>query len=148
MRKNAQRATILFMTGLKNVVLCTLFILLNIIEQYYWAWVNPQSGVTSLNNIVDNSQQCGSTTLLKPVKLQAQSFSRVHSNSGQQLTSLASTLILQVLWITLFEADLTVQINLCHLVCQIVQQSGPYMNFNPMIENLGPKSAINEPNQY
>ena len=46
--KNDQR---LMKTGLNNVVLPTLLIVVNIIE--------PESGVTMLNNIVDNTEQCG-----------------------------------------------------------------------------------------
>ena len=72
------------------------------IRQYF----DEPAGITLLSNTVSNNLQCGSTTLLKPVKLQAQRvFSCVHCNSGQQLTSSASTLILQRFWTTLFEAE-------------------------------------------
>ena len=45
--------------ALFNVLLPTLSIVVNNIEQYCWAWINPQSGVTMLNNIVDNYEQRG-----------------------------------------------------------------------------------------
>ena len=45
-----------------------LFIVVDNIVHYCWAWINPQSGVTMLNNIVDNYElNVGSTTLLHPV---------------------------------------------------------------------------------
>ena len=49
----------LLKTGCNNVVLPTLFIVVNNIVQHCWAWISPQSGVTMLNNIVDNYEQCG-----------------------------------------------------------------------------------------
>ena len=44
--------------GCNNVVLPTLFIVVNNIIQHCWARISPQSGVTMLNNIVDNYEQC------------------------------------------------------------------------------------------
>ena len=46
-------------TALFNVLLLTLLTAVNNIEQYCWAWINPQSGVTMLNNIVDSYEQRG-----------------------------------------------------------------------------------------
>ncbi len=50
-------------TGLNNVLLPTLFNAVNNIVQI----VTPDSGPTILFNIVDNYEQCGSTTLFIPV---------------------------------------------------------------------------------
>ncbi len=47
----------LLKTGCNNVVLPTLFIVVNNIVQHCWAWISPRSGVTMLNNIVDNYEQ-------------------------------------------------------------------------------------------
>ena len=49
----------LMKTALNNVVLPTLFNVVNNNVQHYWVWISPQSGVTMLNNIVDNIEQCG-----------------------------------------------------------------------------------------
>ena len=49
----------LLKTGCNNVVLPILFIVVNNIVQHCWAWINPQSGSTMLNNIVDNYKQYG-----------------------------------------------------------------------------------------
>ena len=50
-------------TALNKVVLFTLFNVVNNIVQHCWAWsyntLQLQSGVTMLNNIVDNIEQCG-----------------------------------------------------------------------------------------
>ena len=46
-------------TGLNNVVLPIFFIVVNKIEQVVEPKSSPQSGVTMLNNIVDNIEQCG-----------------------------------------------------------------------------------------
>ena len=45
-------------TALNNVVLPTLFNVVNNIVQHCWAWISLRSGVTMLNNIVDNIEQC------------------------------------------------------------------------------------------
>ena len=49
----------LLKTGCNNVVLPILFIVVNNIVQHCWAWISPHSGVTMLNNIVDNYEQYG-----------------------------------------------------------------------------------------
>ena len=57
-------------------MLHTLFNVVNNIERFCWAW-SPQSGVTMLNNIADNIEQCGqqnigliySTTLKRSIFL-------------------------------------------------------------------------------
>ena len=54
-RKNYE----LLKTGLNNVVLPTLLNVVNNIEQVVEPEYSPQSGVTMLNNIVDNIEQCG-----------------------------------------------------------------------------------------
>ena len=38
--------------------MATLLNVVNNIVQHCWAWISPQSGVTILNNIVDNIEQC------------------------------------------------------------------------------------------
>ena len=43
----------LIKTALNNVLLPTLFIVVSNIEQYCWAWIDPQSGVSMLNNTVE-----------------------------------------------------------------------------------------------
>ena len=48
-------------------MLPTLLIVVNNIEQVVEPESSPQSGVTMLNNIVDNGEQLGSTTLFSPV---------------------------------------------------------------------------------
>ena len=35
------------------------------IVQHCWAWISPQSGVTMLNNIVDNIEQCGQHSIVQ-----------------------------------------------------------------------------------
>ena len=52
----------LLKSGLNSVVLPTLFNVVNNIEQVVEPESNPQSGVTMLNNIVDNIEQCGQHT--------------------------------------------------------------------------------------
>ena len=54
-RKNYE----LLKTGLNNVVLPILLIVVNSIEQVVEPKSSLQSGVTMLNNIVDNIEQCG-----------------------------------------------------------------------------------------
>ena len=54
-RKNYE----LLKTGLNNVVLPILLIVVNNIEQVVEPESSPQSGVTMLNNIVDIIEQCG-----------------------------------------------------------------------------------------
>jgi hypothetical protein len=49
----------LIKTGCNNLVLSTLFIAFNNIVQHCWVWISLQSGVTMLNNIVVNYEQCG-----------------------------------------------------------------------------------------
>ena len=44
----------LLKTALNNVLLPTLFNVVNNVVQHCWAWISLQSGVTMLNNIVDN----------------------------------------------------------------------------------------------
>ena len=48
-----------------NVVLPTLFNVVNNIEQVVEPESNPQSGVTMLNNIVDNIEQCGQHNIVQ-----------------------------------------------------------------------------------
>ena len=55
----------LMKTALNNVVLPTLFNVVNNIVQHCWAWISPQSGVTMLNNIVDNTEQCGQHNIVQ-----------------------------------------------------------------------------------
>ena len=55
----------LMKTGSNNVVLPTLFNVVNNIVQHCWAWISPQSGVTMLNNIVDNIEQCGQHNIVQ-----------------------------------------------------------------------------------
>ena len=55
----------LMKTALNNVVLPTLFNVVNNIVQHCWAWISPQSGVTMLNNIVDNIEQCGQHNIVE-----------------------------------------------------------------------------------
>ena len=53
------------MTGLNNVVLPTLFIVVNNIEQILNSIVEPESGVTMLFNVVNNFEQCGQHNILQ-----------------------------------------------------------------------------------
>ena len=55
----------LMKTALNNVVLPTLFNVVNNIVQHCWAWISPQSGATILNNIVDNIEQCGQHNIVQ-----------------------------------------------------------------------------------
>ena len=55
----------LLKTGLNNVVLPTLFNDVNNIEQVVESESSPQSGVTMLNNIVDNIEQCGQHNIVQ-----------------------------------------------------------------------------------
>ena len=57
----------LLKTGLHNVVLPTLFNVVNNTEQIVEPESSLQSGVTMLNNIVDNLNNMGSTTLFNAV---------------------------------------------------------------------------------
>ena len=52
-------------TALNNVVLPTVFNVVNNIVQHCCAWISPQSGVTILNNIVDNIEQCGQHNIVQ-----------------------------------------------------------------------------------
>jgi 3D (Asp-Asp-Asp) domain-containing protein len=65
-RKNAQVDAILMKTGMNNVLLPTLFTVVNNIEQYC---VTPDSGSTILFNIVDilldNYEQCGQQNIVQ-----------------------------------------------------------------------------------
>ena len=60
-RKNYE----LLKTGLNNVVLPILLIVVNNIEQVVEPESSPQSGVTMLNNIVDNIEQCGQHNIVQ-----------------------------------------------------------------------------------
>ena len=60
-RKNYE----LLKTGLNNVVLPTLLMVVNNIEQVVEPECSPQSGVTMLNNIVDNIEQCGQHNIVQ-----------------------------------------------------------------------------------
>ena len=51
--------------ALNNVVLPTLFTVVNNIVQHCWAWISALSGVTMLNNIVDNIEQCGQHNIVQ-----------------------------------------------------------------------------------
>ena len=62
-RKNYE----LLKTGLNNVVLPILLIVVNNIEQVVEPECSPQSGVTMLNNIVNTLNNVGSTTSFNPV---------------------------------------------------------------------------------
>ena len=55
----------LMKTVLNNVVLPTLFNVVNNIVQHCWAWISLRSGVTMLNNIVDNIEQCGQHNIVQ-----------------------------------------------------------------------------------
>ena len=57
-RKNAQVDAILMKTGLNNVLLPTLFIVVNNI-------VTPDSGSTILFSIVDKCEQCGQQNIVQ-----------------------------------------------------------------------------------
>ena len=60
-RKNYE----LLKTGLNNVVLPILLIVVNNIEQVVEPESSPQSGVTMLNNIVNNIEQCGQHNIVQ-----------------------------------------------------------------------------------
>ena len=60
-RKNYE----LLKTGLNNVVLPILVIVVNNIEQVVELESSPQSGVTMLNNIVDIIEQCGQHNIVQ-----------------------------------------------------------------------------------
>ena len=60
-RKNYE----LLKTGLNNVVLPILLIVVNNIEQVVEPESSPQSGVTMLNNIVDIIEQCGQHNIVQ-----------------------------------------------------------------------------------
>ena len=47
------------------ILLPTLFNVVNNIVQHCWTWISPQSGVTMLNNIVDNIEQCGQHNIVQ-----------------------------------------------------------------------------------
>ena len=55
----------LLKTGLNNVVLPILLIVVNNIEQVVEPESSPQSGVTMLNNIVDIIEQCGQHNIVQ-----------------------------------------------------------------------------------
>ena len=57
-RRKIMSCNRLLKTGCNNIVGATLFLVVNNIEQYCWAWISPQSGVTMPSNIVDNIEQC------------------------------------------------------------------------------------------
>ena len=60
-RKNYE----LLKTGLNNVVLPVLLIVVNNNEQVFEPESSPQSGVTMLNNLVDNIEQCGQHNIVQ-----------------------------------------------------------------------------------
>ena len=60
-RKNYE----LLKTGLNNVVLPTLLNVVKNIEQVVEPESSPQSGVTMLNNIVNNIEQCGQYNIVQ-----------------------------------------------------------------------------------
>ena len=55
----------LMKAAVNNVVLPTLFNVVNNIVQHCWAWISPQSGVTMLNNIVDSIEQRGQHNIVQ-----------------------------------------------------------------------------------
>ena len=52
-------------TALNNIALPTLFDVVNNIVQHCQACISPQSGVTILNNIIDNIEQCGQHNIVR-----------------------------------------------------------------------------------
>ena len=64
-------AHLLLKTGLNNVVLPILLIAVNNIEQVVEPECSPQSGVTMLNNIVNNIEQCGQHNIVQSCFQQA-----------------------------------------------------------------------------
>ena len=52
-------------TALNNVVLPTLFNVVNNIVQHSYTWLRANSGSTMLNNIVDNTEQCGQHNIVQ-----------------------------------------------------------------------------------
>ena len=63
-RKKWTTCSGLMKTAMNNVLLPTLFNVVNNIVQHCWAWISLQSGVTMLNNIVDNIEQCGQQNIV------------------------------------------------------------------------------------
>ena len=61
----------LLKTGLNNAVLPILLIVVNNIEQVVEPESSPQSGVTMLNNIVNNIEQCGQHNIVQSCFQQA-----------------------------------------------------------------------------
>ena len=68
-------------TGSNNVVGATLFLVVNSNEQYCWAQISLQSGVTMLNNIVDNVEQCCPNNVVASGFQQLLIFGRVIQNA-------------------------------------------------------------------
>ena len=52
-------------TALNNVVLPTLFNVVNNIVQHCYTWLRANPGSTMLNNIVDNIEQCGQHNIVQ-----------------------------------------------------------------------------------
>ena len=70
-------------TGLNNVVLPTLFNVVNNIEQVVEPESSLQSDVTMLNNIVDNIEQYGQHNIVQPCFQQLVIFCRVQASCDQ-----------------------------------------------------------------
>ena len=64
-------------TGLNNVVLATLFNIVNITEQVFEPESSLKSDVTMLNNIVDNIEQYGQHNIVQSCFQQLAIFCRV-----------------------------------------------------------------------
>ena len=63
--RNVQPVQGFLKTALNNVVLPTLFIVVNNIVQLCWAWISLRSGVTMLNNIVNKIEQRGQQNIVQ-----------------------------------------------------------------------------------
>ena len=57
--KNYHLFTTLLRPVFNNLAAHIVYIVVNNIVQHCWAWISPQSGVTMLNNIVNNYEQYG-----------------------------------------------------------------------------------------
>ena len=79
-------------TGLNNVVLPILLIVVNNIEQVVEPESSPQSGVTLLNNIVDNIEQCGQHNIVQSCFQQPVAYPRVYGENLSQTTVYRSAL--------------------------------------------------------
>ena len=77
-------------TAMNNVMLPTLFNVVNNIVQCCWALISLQSGVTMLNNIVDNIEQCGQQNIVHSCFHQARtgcSFFAVYLSDRKQFVN-------------------------------------------------------------